>query len=121
MILSDGGVYDNLGLETAWKRYRTILVSDAGAKVQPEEEPHMDPIFHSYRVFELTDNQVRSLRKRQLIDSFKAQETDAMHRNGAYWGIRTDIKEYQLADPLDCPLDHTLVLAATPTRLCKHG
>ena len=79
----------------------------------------MDPIFHSYRVFELTDNQVRSLRKRQLIDSFKAQETDAMHRNGAYWGIRTDIKEYQLADPLDCPLDHTLVLAATPTRLAS--
>ena len=28
--LSDGGVYDNLGLETAWKRYQTILVSDGG-------------------------------------------------------------------------------------------
>ncbi len=24
--LTDGGVYDNLGLETAWKRYKTILV-----------------------------------------------------------------------------------------------
>ena len=28
--LSDGGVYDNLGLETAWKRYRMLLVSDGG-------------------------------------------------------------------------------------------
>lgn len=28
--LSDGGVYDNLGLETAWKRYTNVLVSDAG-------------------------------------------------------------------------------------------
>jgi NTE family protein len=30
VVLTDGGVYDNLGLETAWKRYKTILVSDAG-------------------------------------------------------------------------------------------
>jgi NTE family protein len=119
VILSDGGVYDNLGLETAWKRYQTILVSDAGAKVQPEEEPYTDPIRHSYRVFELTDNQVRSLRKRQLIDSFKAKDTDAVHRTGAYWGIRTDIKEYQLDDAFDCPFDRTIALAATPTRLAR--
>ncbi len=35
MILSDGGVYDNLGLETVIKRYRTVLVSDAGARSRP--------------------------------------------------------------------------------------
>src|SRR5277367_1927714 len=29
-LLSDGGVYDNMGLEPAWKRYRTLLVSNAG-------------------------------------------------------------------------------------------
>ena len=28
--LADGGVYDNLGLETVWGRYDTVLVSDAG-------------------------------------------------------------------------------------------
>ena len=27
-LLTDGGVYDNLGLETAYKRYGTILASD---------------------------------------------------------------------------------------------
>src|SRR5262249_41648291 len=54
---------------------------------------------------------VRSLRKRQLIDSFKAKETDAVHRKGAYWGIRTNIKEYELGDPLDCPFERTLALA----------
>ena len=37
--LTDGGVYDNLGLETAWKRYTTILVSNGGGKIQAEEEP----------------------------------------------------------------------------------
>ena len=26
VVLTDGGVYDNLGLETAWKRYKTVLV-----------------------------------------------------------------------------------------------
>jgi NTE family protein len=31
VVLTDGGVYDNLGLETAWKSSRTVLISDAGA------------------------------------------------------------------------------------------
>ena len=30
--LTDGGVYDNLGLETVWKAYRKVLVSDAGVR-----------------------------------------------------------------------------------------
>jgi NTE family protein len=40
VILTDGGVYDNLGLETAYKRYKTILVSDAGGATKSEEEPN---------------------------------------------------------------------------------
>ena len=67
VVLSDGGVYDNLGLETAWKRHQTVLVSDAGGKTQEEEEPETDWPRHSYRVLNLIDNQVRSLRKRQVI------------------------------------------------------
>ena len=117
VVLTDGGVYDNLGLETAWKRYQTVLVSDGGGKTQPEEEPHKDALRHSYRVLDLVDNQVRSLRKRQLIDSFKAKETDAVYRKGAYWGIRTNIKDYGLGNALDCPFERTLALAETPTRL----
>jgi len=111
-VLTDGGVYDNLGLETVWKRYDTVLVSDAGGKMQPEPEPETDWVRHSVRVLDLIDNQVRSLRKRQLIDSYKQG-----NRKGAYWGIRTDIANYQLADPLPCPHEHTLRLAEVPTRL----
>jgi len=37
LFLTDGGVYDNLGLETAWKNYETILVSDGGGL--PDDEP----------------------------------------------------------------------------------
>ena len=40
VVLSDGGVYDNLGLETAWKRYRTVLVSDGGGQMAPRAEAH---------------------------------------------------------------------------------
>jgi NTE family protein len=112
VVLSDGGVYDNLGLETAWKRYQTIFVSDAGGKLKPEEEPKSDWARHAFRVLDLIDNQVRSLRKRQVIDSLKSGA-----RKGAYWGIRTDIANYKLADPLPCPSGRTLALAETPTRL----
>lgn len=112
VILTDGGVYDNLGLETAWKHYETVLVSDAGGKTQAEEEPKNDWARHSYRILDLIDNQVRALRKRQTIDSFKSGA-----RKGAYWGIRTNIADYELQDALDCPFERTLALAETPTRL----
>jgi NTE family protein len=116
VMLTDGGVYDNLGLETAWKRYQTILVSDAGGKLAPEEEPKSDWARHAYRVLDLVDNQVRSLRKRQVIDSFEAGA-----RKGAYWGIRTDIADYKLPDALPCPHERTMALAETPTRLRRLG
>lgn len=112
LVLSDGGVYDNLGLETAWKRYKTILVSDGGGKMQPDPEPAGDWAQHSKRILDVIDNQVRSLRKRQLIDSFLAGV-----RDGAYWGIRSDIRDYKLGDALTAPHEDTLRLAATPTRL----
>jgi NTE family protein len=117
VLLTDGGVYDNLGLETAWKRYDTVLVSDGGGKLQPEEKPKSDWARHSYRVLNMVDNQVRSLRKRQLIDSYKAAGNNPNARKGAYWGIRTDIANYQLRDPLPCPHPRTMELAEIPTRL----
>ncbi len=117
VILTDGGVYDNLGLETAWKSYDTVLVSDGGGKLAAEAEPKNDWAQHSYRVLNLIDNQVRSLRKRQVIASYKANPQSSNYRKGAYWGIRTDIADYALADALPCPHQSTLDLAATPTRL----
>lgn len=126
--LTDGGVYDNLGLETAWKRYKTILVSDGGGKLQPDEKPDTDWVRHAYRVNGIIDNQVRSLRKRLLIESFELGRTDPANpsgRAGAYWGIRQDMKGY--AQPpaphtpppglLPCPFDRTILLANESTRL----
>lgn len=117
VVLSDGGVYDNLGLETAWKRYETIFVSDAGGKMAAEASPHSNPIEHTLRVFDIVDNQVRDLRKRQVVSSYKSRA-----RKGAYWGIRTDIRNYAhdkpgLSLPLDAPFVKTTELAEISTRL----
>lgn len=114
IVLSDGGVYDNLGLETAWKRYKTLLVSDGGGKLASESEPKHDWARHSYRVLNVIDNQVRSLRKRQLIEAFK---DPADEHDGAYWGVRTHIADYRLPTVLPCPPERTIELAETPTRL----
>lgn len=114
VVLSDGGVYDNLGMETAFKRYETILVSDGGMSMAPEAEPAEDWGRHAYRVLDLVDNQVRSLRKRLLIDAYRTGQ-----RKGGYWGIGTDIRSYQVANPLPCDPARTRELAATPTRLAR--
>jgi len=112
VVLTDGGVYDNLGLETAWKRYQTVLVSDAGAKAGVEAEPARDWIRHAARALTLINDQVATLRKRQVVESFRQGL-----RDGAYWGTRTDVSHYGLADALDCPFDKTIELANIPTRL----
>jgi len=113
-ILSDGGVYDNLGLETV-KRFSTLLVSDAGQKVEAEPDPAHDWARHAVRVLDVVDNQVRSLRKRQLIDAYQRGD-----HSGTYWGIRTDFADYHLtSDPLGCLHRDLEPLAAIPTRLQK--
>ena len=116
VVLTDGGVYDNLGLETAWRQFSTVLVSDGGGKMGAQEKPKADWVRHALRVNDLIDNQVRSLRKRQLIAAFQAQR-----RQGTYWGIRGHLEDYHPAppSPLDCPPNSTLALAETPTRLAK--
>ena len=130
VFLADGGVYDNLGLETAWKRYDTILVSDGGGHMGSEADPKLDWARQTLRVLDLIDNQVRSLRKRQVINALalreqllaqgappESQELNLATRKGAYWGIRSHIADYHLDDALNCPADSTTELANTPTRM----
>jgi len=68
----------------------------------------------AYRVLNLLDNQVGSLRTRQAIGSYQMGL-----RHGTYWGIRTNILNYNLPTAMKCPFDQTQVLAKTPTRLKK--
>lgn len=109
---SDGGVYDNLGLETAWKRCRTIVVSDAGGRLGAEPDPPSDWAQHSLRVAKVVDSQVRALRKRQVVDAYQGDR-----RDGAYLGIRSDVADYPVPDPMTADPRMTAGLAAIKTRL----
>jgi NTE family protein len=115
VVLTDGGVYDNLGLETAWKNHETVLVSDAGAAFATQVKPKRDWFRHTARVLFIIDNQVRNLRRRQLIESYKLKI-----RRGAYWSIGADLRnDYNLKDALPCPFKKTELLANVATRLKK--
>lgn len=113
VFLTDGGVYDNLGLEPVWGRYKTILASDAGGGFAAEPQPRSDWVSHSYRILNVIDHQVRSLRKRWLIEAFKAGTS----QDGTYWGIRTNIADYGLNDHLPCAFENTIKLANIATCL----
>ncbi len=110
--LSDGGVYDNLGLETIFKHYKTVICSNAGGGYDAQGKVSAEWIRQGFRVVKTIDNQVRSLRKRVLISSLKTTE-----RFGTYWSIRGDIRDYPAPDRLDCPYERTQQLAGIATDL----
>ena len=117
IVLTDAGVYDNLGIEPVWKRCKRVLVSDAGGRYQPEADPHSDPLRHALRVQATTDNQVRSLRKRQVVGAF-VDHSDA--HTGTYFGMWVKPDDYPVHAP-KLPIDAKRAdeLARMSTRLAK--
>jgi NTE family protein len=73
ILLSDGGVYDNMGLETVWKKYRTVLISDAGGHMGADTDPGRDWAHGILRVLHILDSQVRSLRRSAAVTAFKSK------------------------------------------------
>jgi len=114
VVLSDGGVYDNMGIETAWKRCRRVLVSDGGGHYQPEEDPSSVWLQHSIRINGTIDNQVRSLRKRQIVSEFANPGSAHI---GAYWSMWTNPSSYPAADALKVDAKRADELARISTRL----
>ncbi len=112
VTLTDGGVYDNLGLETVWKRCGVVLVSDAGAPFDEEPEPKHDWPRHARRVVDIMDSQVRALRVRQVLDSFRREE-----RRGGYWSLRTDPAKLGVPDAFEVSARVIEELSSVRTRL----
>lgn len=81
-VLSDGGVYDNMGLEPAWKRFRTLLVSNAGRPFEDLELPPTDWLNQTRRVVDIAMDQDQALRERILVYAYQAR-----FRTGALWGL----------------------------------
>ncbi len=119
--LTDGGAYDNLGLETVWKAYANVLVSDAGAGLDFDPSPPADWGRHSKRVIDVIYRQVTALRKRQVIASFKIPVGSSGKRHGTYWGVGSDISHYRLPSSLPAPVERASELANISTRLKRLG
>ncbi len=120
-VLADGAVYDNLGLECVWRRYRRILVSDASGILGPEPSPSHAWLKLTMRSVDVQGSQVRDLRVRQLLTAFGLPESDEeVWRRGAYWGIHADIGGFGCPGALPCPHARTLELASLPTRLASY-
>jgi NTE family protein len=112
--LTDGGVYDNLGLEPVVKNCHTVLVSDGGGMFTEQAHPHRDWIRGTIRVLMVMDVEVRRLRRRQVVGALAAGQ-----RAGAFWAINTLRSSFPAVGGIDCPPEQTMALARVPTRLAK--
>ncbi|MDQ3758364.1 MAG: patatin-like phospholipase family protein [Actinomycetota bacterium] len=93
--LSDGGVYDNMGLEPVFDPEASeppiLLVSDGGATF--DFKPDRGFPSRLGRYLSVQSNQSGSLRKRWLIDAFKQGRM-----TGAYWGLGSTLSSYERTD-----------------------
>lgn len=85
--LTDGGNYDNLGLEPVWKTHQILLVSDGGGTLDFESDKNL--LWRVQRYSSILENQVSALRKRWLISGYIRKELQ-----GTYWGIGSAASSY---------------------------
>lgn len=115
LTLTDGGVYDNLGLEPIVKRCGTVFVSDGGGTYQESERPRRDWLLGTVRVLNTIDVQVRRLRRRQVVGALEAGL-----RRGGFWAVNTDPAHLRsAASTLPVSTGQARALAGVGTRLAK--
>jgi NTE family protein len=111
-VLTDGGVYDNLGLERVWRRCRTIVVSNAGRNVPEIGSPTGHWPGQVLRTLNLAQQQAENSRKRILFGMHNLRQ-----RRVAFWSIETPVEAYGVADALPLPGDSVRKAATMRTRL----
>jgi NTE family protein len=115
VYLTDGGVYDNLGLEPVLKRCATVFVSDGGGTFGEAERPARDWVRGTYRILQTIDVEVRRLRRREIVGLLTSDG-----RSGAFWATNSDRSKFPAPQgALLCPLEDTEALAHLPTRLAR--
>jgi NTE family protein len=115
LCLTDGGIYDNLGLEPVWKRYKTVLVSDGGAVTPPNTAPRTNWLSQAVRVSNIALQQGINMRRRVLLG---LDRTGA--RRVAYWGIGEPVASYGIANDLGFTTEQTRQAAEVETRLTRY-
>lgn len=111
-VLTDGGVYDNLGLERVWKRCQKILVSNAGRSMPEIGRPTGRWVGQLFRTLNLIQQQSESSRTRILFGM-----SNLGQRKVAYWNLDTPMSAYGLVDSLSLPAALTSKAAGIRTRL----
>ncbi len=131
LYLTDGGVYDNMGMESLWKKFAnelkgenhkfkpllqddidSLLISDAGAPLAFQVKPGKNWFSLTKRALDIVTDQSRAVRKRWLIEKFKRKAL-----SGTYWGITTKIDNYSQPDALVKDNEVTHGLKKIKTRL----
>ncbi len=88
LALSDGGVYDNLGLEPVWKDHAAVLSSDGGALFGTGAGTGF--VWEVKRYLAIPENQAVAVRKRWLVSNFMGGIME-----GTYWGIGSAASSYE--------------------------
>jgi NTE family protein len=112
-VLTDGGVYDNMGTETVWERCRTVLVSNAGKPFGFEDDPHHNWLQQSLRVLDIVMDQAENLRERILVHAYEIGA-----RKGAMWGLTSGLNDPSERPAMLTPVEYDAA-KAIPTRLTK--
>jgi NTE family protein len=93
LALSDGGMFDNLGVEPVWQDHASVLVSDAGPSFKPD--PGVGKIWSQLRFAIILLEQATDVRKRWLISNLIAGQL-----HGTYWGIASSPASYPQRPPV---------------------
>ena len=111
LALTDGGVYDNLGLE-AVDDFNPVIVSDAGAPFGTEETVAALWPKQVMRALDIATDQARGLRKRLLF-----AEAAASGRTVAFSGIDSEFDRYPAPQQLQVLRSKIDWMASLRTRL----
>ena len=95
--LTDGGVYDNLGVHSI-RDFGTLLVSDASSPLNSKEGwSLLRGLAHrSKRPMDIAIEQTRALRRHAIVTELVQGE-----KHGAMWGIGTLLERYPLRSPFN--------------------
>jgi NTE family protein len=93
--LADAGIYDNMGIESLWKRYRKLLVCNAGDPTRESPNPPDDWPNQLRRTISFIHRQAENNRVRWLIAMAKAKQ-----REVAYFPLRGMPEIYKLPNAI---------------------
>jgi NTE family protein len=112
VYLTDGGIYDNLGIEPLDDAaHKIVLSSDGGAPFKAKPKPPVDYLGGMVHILKVVDLQVRKLRRSDLV------EWSGEERHVAYWAINSELSKYVAAvSKLRAPTFEVLEVSDTARR-----